>query len=490
MNPLKTDDRRQVLRLPCRILTRFDDAGQTHTGVITDCSEMGLFLQAQSLLYPNTKNLFRIGPQEKIQVHGKVIWNQREHGNTARPRYSGMGIQLLNPSSAYLNFILKLRNAQKKSSRLFHDPRFEVIHLVRFESEGAFLTEFVENLSRGGMYLSTDKPFKPGDPIRTLLEVPGSEKPLEIHGHVAYCLDLENAVLLGRSVGVGISFLKIPEEIKARLHQHLTRLEFHRHNRQRRRGGKIPEVGSLTDYLVPELLLMGMENQATGILSLEREGIFRNAYLLKGHPIYTESSVRAENIERYLVQQGNLSEKNLDSVYETAFDSDLQLGQAMVKQGLINGETLEKNILKNQEEKLINGFPWFDGHFTFSQTDKWPDYVSPVPLRTYHMVFSGIRQWYAPELLQMWMGLNEETVVQRQKVPIDLKDLPPYALKFLNKTTKPKKLKLLAQELSLPLPELYSIVFTTVIAGWTMLTPSSVILHPMPGPSPISPPPI
>ena len=114
------------------------------------------------------------------------------------------------------------------STRRRQEERFEVIHRVRFSSGEEFLSEYAENLSRGGMYLVTEESLKPGTVLQARLEIPGLEKPIELKGTVAYRVGAEQSFEQGRAPGVGIKFLELDPEARQRLDHYLTRLKIHR----------------------------------------------------------------------------------------------------------------------------------------------------------------------------------------------------------------------------------------------------------------------
>src|SRR5438477_185544 len=96
-------------------------------------------------------------------------------------------------------------------------PRLTANFKVRYESFDQFLTEYTEDLSRGGMFLAT-RTFLPLNSVITCeLYLPGSDDKVRIIGRVAHVMTEAEATGRKRNAGMGIEFLDIPREDADRL---------------------------------------------------------------------------------------------------------------------------------------------------------------------------------------------------------------------------------------------------------------------------------
>jgi len=191
-----------------RMVGRFDFKGKQSIGFVRNFSEIGLFLQTRNLLRLGSTVKIEIGSGETISVEGKVVWRREEAPELDAASPTGMGITLMATSPKYLAFVDKMRKQAIASGRPVED-RFDVYHRVQFETGGAFLTEYTENLSRGGMYLATQEPMAPNSTIRAQLESRGWRSRFKLAGRVAYRLSPEAAEKMGRTSGVGIQFIEL-----------------------------------------------------------------------------------------------------------------------------------------------------------------------------------------------------------------------------------------------------------------------------------------
>lgn len=462
-------EKRKAQRIKRRAAVIFESEGARRKGVIINCSEIGLFIQTEEPLPVGSEISIptMAAAREKTELRGRVVWVERP--NPKNPgRNGGIGVELDAAPQEYLQFVAKMRQQLLKAPRAIEE-RFEVYHRVRFKSGKQFLTEYTENLSRGGMFVASNKPLEPGSLIEAEIEVEGIEQPLKVEGRVAYRLDSEEAQKVGRSGGMGVQFVDLSPEVQARLHQYIQRLEIHRTHPKRRLVSSIPNSGILSDYLIPELLLYLILQKSTGTLVLQSQGITKLVYLKNGKPVYVESSLRTETLGEFLVRQGKITPQDLQESLEELAKSEIHHGEILVRGGMIDTATLATALVEHQEEKLCNTFTWFEGKFEFVSGTDWPPTISILPLRSYKIIFDGIQRWYDSALIKAWMGLTGETLIQREQLPMQDVPIPPRAFRILNATVTPQKIKKVAEVLDCSFEEILPTVYTLVIAGWLRL---------------------
>ena len=103
--------KREFKRIPASIKVRFFSGTTTYYGTVTNLSEKGMFI--------STKVSFPMQPQLKILIPLKdeilripaLVRSFGKSGNN----YNGIGVELLNPSRDYLEFVGSLRTAEKIS---------------------------------------------------------------------------------------------------------------------------------------------------------------------------------------------------------------------------------------------------------------------------------------------------------------------------------------------------------------------------------------
>ncbi len=464
-------EKRRATRINRRAAVHFIANGKSCYGVVLNFSEIGLFIQTEHMFAVDSTITvpIRIGTDRVVELRGRVAWPQFGISKTTSvSAHTGMGIELFAAPEEYIRFIAQMREQIRKLPRGIEE-RFEVYHRVRFASGEDFLTQYTENLSRGGMFLATKEPLKQGESIKAHLEIPGIPEPLEVEGRVAYKLGEKEAQSAGRRSGVGIQFVNLTAETKARLHHYIQRLEVHRSRPERRLGNDIPQRGSLTQVLVPELLLGLLEKKATGTLLLDRENVHKLVYIRSGQPVFIESNLRSESLGNFLVQRGVITSEDLEQSLADLAKSEIHHGEIMVAGGMMDAPRMALNLVEHQEEKLLNTFPWFDGSFEFVPGTDWPSTILITPIRTYQTIFQGILRWYDPSVLSSWMGLEEETAIRRIRMPGPDAIVPPLIFRILTHVATPQTLGQIAVKLNVPLEQVIQAAYCLIIAGWTVL---------------------
>jgi uncharacterized protein (TIGR02266 family) len=103
-------------------------------------------------------------------------------------------------------------------------PRLAATFKVRYEGFEEFLTEYTEDLSRGGMFLATRSFLPLNSIIACDIYLPGTEEKVRIIGRVAHVLTESEAQKRSRRAGMGIEFLDIPRDDADRLLGYLSRM--------------------------------------------------------------------------------------------------------------------------------------------------------------------------------------------------------------------------------------------------------------------------
>lgn len=92
---------------------------------------------------------------------------------------------------------------------------------VHFKSFDQFFQEYTRNLSKGGIFIKTKKPF----PVQTVLEIklflPDEKKPVSVVGEVVHIITEETAKKRGWDAGIGVHFVDYDEEAKERIERYV-----------------------------------------------------------------------------------------------------------------------------------------------------------------------------------------------------------------------------------------------------------------------------
>ena len=104
----------------------------------------------------------------------------------------------------------------RKSERLQHEL------LVAYRTVDGFITDWAVNISRGGMFINTRNPLSVGSIVRLIVSLPDAAFPFDLTGRVirVHPHDPNSDI----APGMGIEFVDVDEEKRARLERFVERL--------------------------------------------------------------------------------------------------------------------------------------------------------------------------------------------------------------------------------------------------------------------------
>lgn len=470
MNELASGERRGLPRIERRLPVRFELAGgeetavETHVGTIANFTEDGLRLESNDLCPPGGDvTLFIQVEGRHVVLLARVVWWRMEpFAHVEQMRFS-CGLRLLYDVPQWREYVTRVRK-EPSLRPAGADARFEAVHRVKFAGDREFLSDFTQNISRGGMYLATDRKLAVGAEIELAVELPGMTDAIPLKATVVYKLDAAAAKELGRGAGVGVKFVSFTDPERELFAHHIRRLEVHRTRAGRLRLEEIPKAGSLADYLVPELLISSAHKGFTGVIELEHRGIFKRVYVKNGLPIYVDSSLVSDRFGEFLVQSQQLSSDDLRAALAHGAQNKLKIGEALIALGKLTKDSLASALISCHEHKLYDTFAWFDGSFSFVTLEAFPSLVSPLVLRTEALVFEGVRHCYDAEVVCAWTGMSRETQLVCRQGQID--GLPADVAKVIEACAAPITIETLMQKTDQRFETVVPLAYAMLLFGW------------------------
>ncbi|OGW63059.1 MAG: hypothetical protein A2638_03770 [Nitrospirae bacterium RIFCSPHIGHO2_01_FULL_66_17] len=107
-------EKQQRTRRTKRIEVRFGPERPTDLGFTIDVSETGLFVKSNTVYPPDTRLVLELSLSDRrvLSLRGRVMWAKRVPPQLARHlRKTGMGVELIDPPSEYLDLVKALSSA-------------------------------------------------------------------------------------------------------------------------------------------------------------------------------------------------------------------------------------------------------------------------------------------------------------------------------------------------------------------------------------------
>ncbi len=105
---------------------------------------------------------------------------------------------------------------ERRAERLQHEL------LVAYRTVDSFLSDWVVNISRGGIFINTRKPLAVGTLVRLIISVPDTTFPFDLSGRVTRVNEFDNPANL--VPGMGIEFTNVDEGKRALIAEFVARL--------------------------------------------------------------------------------------------------------------------------------------------------------------------------------------------------------------------------------------------------------------------------
>ncbi len=132
-------------------------------------------------------------------------------------------------------------------------------------------------------------------------------------------------------------------------------------------------------------------NERTGLLTLERDDINKQAYFVDGHPIFVASNDPQERFGQFLLLRGLLTQEQLDRAIATMPHFGGKLGQALVGLHLLKPVDAVHLLAAQVSEKLLRSCSWDCGRFVWQAGQENPHDTVALHLSSHRIVARGVQ---------------------------------------------------------------------------------------------------
>lgn len=235
------DDRRESERFRAEIRVKFKTPKDFLKKYTEDISKGGIFIKAINPLPINTKVrvLLDITDPDGIELTGRVVYVLSEDEAKKTGRNPGMGVEFSQIDSEIgkklEGIIERIRNKITLNfEEKRRDERVQAEVKLRFKTDNGFIQRYTEDISKGGVFIKTDKPLPFDTRVKVLFELPDSRQ-IELIGKVVYVLNEKDARSMMRSPGMGIQFIDVQPEVKKKIEEFIEEIKAKKLNGEKKR---------------------------------------------------------------------------------------------------------------------------------------------------------------------------------------------------------------------------------------------------------------
>lgn len=95
---------------------------------------------------------------------------------------------------------------------------------VEYRTVGSFLSDWMVNISKGGMFVHTRNPIKVGSEVRLVFSLPGMPFPFDLNGRVKWIQPAAEGED-GDPPGMGIEFMDLDDRVRKRIERYVSKLQ-------------------------------------------------------------------------------------------------------------------------------------------------------------------------------------------------------------------------------------------------------------------------
>ena len=94
---------------------------------------------------------------------------------------------------------------------------------VAYRSVDGFITDWVTNISKGGLFINSRTPLPAGTTVRLIIQLPDTPFPFDLTGRIVRVIEAEKAAA-NEDPGMGVEFVDIDEDKRARIEKFVEKL--------------------------------------------------------------------------------------------------------------------------------------------------------------------------------------------------------------------------------------------------------------------------
>lgn len=123
--------------------------------------------------------------------------------------------------------------------------------------------------------------------------------------------------------------------------------------------------GDFETMSLKDLIVYLANRLATGVLTLEREGVKKQVHLDGGRIINASSNLPREYLGQFLINMGHITEEQFNKAWQTQQETKVFLGRILVMIGLVKEDVVIAALATKFRETLHEACEWKAGSFDF-----------------------------------------------------------------------------------------------------------------------------
>ncbi len=176
--------------------------------------------------------------------------------------------------------------------------------------------------------------------------------------------------------------------------------------------------GPLSQWIFVRLVYRMYADRATGCLELRRGEFVKSIFFRRGRTQYIASNQHNELLGPFMVQNGFISQADVDMAMQRARQTGGRLGDLLIGLNLIKPFQLYQVLERQLRAKFIDAFGWDSGMFAYYENAAPPSDIVPLDIDPVTVLAEGVRERIALSVLEPMLVDKLDRPIYRAKNPL------------------------------------------------------------------------
>lgn len=176
--------------------------------------------------------------------------------------------------------------------------------------------------------------------------------------------------------------------------------------------------GPLSQWMFVRLVYRMYADRATGCLELRRGEFVKSIFFRRGRTQYIASNQHNELVGPFMVQNGFISQADIDMAMQRARQTGGRLGDLLIGLNLIKPFQLYQVLERQLRAKFIDAFGWETGTFAYYEDAAPPADIVPLDIDPVTVLAEGVRERIPLSVLEPMLVDKLDRPIYRAKNPV------------------------------------------------------------------------
>ena len=176
--------------------------------------------------------------------------------------------------------------------------------------------------------------------------------------------------------------------------------------------------GPLSQWMFVRLMYRMYADRATGCLELRRGELVKSIFFRRGRTQYIASNQHNELLGPFMVQNGFISQADVDMAMQRARQTGGRLGDLLIGLNLIKPFQLYQVLERQLRAKFIDAFGWDSGTFAYYEDAAPPADIVPLDIDPVTVLAEGVRERIPLSVLEPMLIDKLDRPIYRAKNPL------------------------------------------------------------------------